>query len=83
MKSAVRPSIGRIVIYVPLPEDEFEATEYPAIIVKTCDNGKDELNLSVFTDVSNHLGNTHVHVAIDVPFSDENEAGTWHWPPRV
>lgn len=83
MKSQIKPSVGRIVIYV-VPETEVAlnngALEAPAIIVRTWeDTGyqNDEVNLKVFKD---YLENTW---ATSVPYSEINEPGTWHWPPRT
>jgi len=82
-KSTIKPSIGRIVIFV-LPEEKVKennnATEAPAVIVRTWENTgyeNDECNLKVFTDGENNLW------ASSVPYSEANEPNSWHWPPRV
>ncbi len=83
--SLIKPSVGRIVRYVPrndqalLPESNNGATVLPAIVVKTWENTSyenDEINLKVFTD-----GDTDAWVT-SVPYSETKEPRTWHWPPR-
>ncbi len=82
-KSPQKPSIGRIVMYVPEPgsyESYNSATLVPAIVLRpveeTCyDN--DEVNLKVFVDGPE----TTWHTA--VPYDPDKSPRSWHWPERV
>lgn len=82
-KSMVKPSQGRVVIYV-WPEHKKEGNNHgdtsPAVIVRTWEDTSyqnDECNLKVLSDGENNLWVT------SVPYSETNEPNTWHWPPRV
>jgi len=82
-KSPIIPSIGRVVIYVPV-ENSVETSNYakevPAIVVRTWENTSyenTEVNLRVLTD------GPEVTWQTSVPYSETNEPGTWHWPVKV
>lgn len=83
--SEQRPSIGRIVAYVPQEHDyqakSNGAKEVPAIIVRTWEENdnyqNDEVNLRVFTDGEETLWRT------SVPYDADGAPGTWHWPTKV
>jgi len=84
MESAVKPTIGRTVIFV-WPVDKRvlhnnNAEESPAVIVRTWENSSyenSEVNLKVLADGPNDEWVT------SVPYSETNEPGTWHWPAKV
>jgi hypothetical protein len=79
-----KPSIARIVIYVPHPsrvEAIANATEVPAIISHVFEPKPEQedlgiVNLHVFT---NGAGVTFVQ---GVWYDKEKKPGTWHWPER-
>jgi len=82
-KSTIKPSVGRIVIYVwPAERREKKnngAETSPAIIVRTWEETSyenDECNLKVLSDGENDEWQT------SVPYSESNIPDTWHWPPR-
>lgn len=82
MKSEVKPTAGRIVVYV-WPEEEKQnnngAETSPAIIVRTWEETSyenDECNLKVFADGASDVW------ATSVPYSEGKEPRTWHWPAR-
>lgn len=83
MKSPQKPSIGRIVVYVPEEisvESSNGAKEVPAIIARTWeDTGyqNDECNLRVLCD------GREVTWQTSVPYSEGGEPRTWHWPAKV
>ena len=75
---AVKPTIGRIVHYVPeenSPEASNYAKEVPAIVVAVWGEGA-LVNLKVFTD-----GPTDTWVP-SAHYSESKESRTWHWPER-
>ena len=81
-KSTVKPSAGRVVIYV-WPEDARKENNNgetsPAVIVRTWEDTSyenDECNLKVLADGEKDVW------ATSVPYSETNELRTWHWPPR-
>ena len=81
-KSAVKPTIGRVVIYV-WPEEEIKKNNFtpvsPAVIVNTFEHTSyenSEVNLKVLSDGVNNVW------ATSVPYSETKEPSTWHWPPR-
>ncbi|WP_080058282.1 hypothetical protein [Spirosoma aerolatum] len=75
---AVKPTIGRIVHYVPF-EKSIEANNYvkevPAIVTNVFGEGA-LVNMKVFTDGIYDTWRTSVH------YSEGKEPGTWHWPER-
>jgi hypothetical protein len=82
-KSAVKPTVGRIVIYV-WPEEmtvlNNHAAASPAVIVRTWEDTSyedDEVNLKVLADGERDLWQT------SVPYSETKEPFTWHWPDRA
>lgn len=87
MKSPKSYSVGRVVLFVPRPaqpgSDSPESfggnasSPLPAIIVATWENTgyeNDEVNLKVFTDAPKNAWQT------SVPYSEDKEPYTWHWP---
>ena len=83
-KAEQKPSVGRIVMFVP-KEDDVHAKHngaeiLPAVVVRTWEHTSyenDEINLKVFTDGLNDVWRT------SVPYDSEKSPGTWHWPERV
>ena len=79
-KSAVKPTIGRVVIFVPKEgESHNGAVLLPATIVRTWENTSyenDEVNLKIHTDGPTDEWKT------SVPYSETKEPDTWHWPIR-
>ena len=76
-----KPSVGRIVMYVPpegdVPERHNGAEILPAIVVRTWPDSSyqnDEINLKVFTDGDSDTWRT------SVPHSSDKEPNSWHWP---
>lgn len=85
MKSNVKPSIGRVVIYVwgDDPQDKVDHNNHadvsPAIVVRTWGNTayeNDEVNLRILADGQS------VQWKTSVPYSETKEPNTWHWPER-
>lgn len=74
----MKPTLGRIVIYMFLPEERGpftnRANEAAAIVVRDW-NFDGLVNLKVLVDGPIDLWKTSIHEG-DAP-------GTWHWPPRV
>lgn len=80
-KSHIKPSIGRIVRFVPSESDDESrnngAKLLPAVIVRTWEDTSyenDELNLKVLTDGAVDTWRT------SVPYSAEMKPYSWHWP---
>jgi hypothetical protein len=72
----MKPSIGRIVIFVPPqacvgPES---LDRYPALITKV--NEDESVELTTF-------GPNSLYYQHSVKHSEGPESGCWHWPPRV
>lgn len=81
--SLVKPTVGRIVRYVPetgSPEAHNSAPVTAAVVVRTWPEisgyKNDEVNLKVLTDGPQDTWKT------SVPYSEYKEPRTWHWPPR-
>lgn len=83
----MKPTIGRIVHYVPTSEiarkihglggpSNIPGYRIAAVIVGTHDN--DACNLTLFPDVA-----TDLMYLPTVPFSTGNQPGTWNWPERI
>lgn len=78
----MKPSIGRIVIYKPTPNDKGQSSSedgFPAVITRvwsdTC------VNLQVLRDFDTPIAVTSVEAAPDrIEPAPER---TWYWPPRV
>lgn len=69
---------GRMVHYVAYgtPGGEYEAGAHRAAIITEVKDGFHEVGLCV-------LNPTGMHFAQDVPYSADNEPGTWHWIERA
>ena len=85
MKPAMKPTSGRVVIYV-WPEDETKNNNNgktsPAVVVNAWEDNEtyqDEgkVNLKVLADGPDNPW------ATSVPYSETGEPRTWHWPARV
>ena len=84
----MRPSLGRIVLYV-LPGGVNVGKVRPAMIVHVETDVVVHLRVfldweddpKVFTSGDTTLG--HLPIARSVGFSGEKKPGTWHWPERV
>ena len=75
----VKPTIGRIVHFVPPNDTCIEASnhtkEVPAIVTNVFGEGA-LVNLKVFTDGIYDTWRTSVH------YSESKEPFSWHWPER-
>jgi len=87
----MKPSIGRIVIFVEQSHLERE-TNQPAVAkaaIVSAVNEDGTVDLHVFQPVTSatHRGSPYSPVTAvgRVPFSeiDTKSPGSWHWPPRV
>lgn len=83
-KTEQKPSVGRIVMFVPNEDDQEtrhnQAEILPAVVVRTWEDTSyenDEVNLKVLTDGPADTWRT------SVPYNSEKKPGTWHWPERV
>jgi hypothetical protein len=85
--SGGRPTVGRIVHYLPTPDERIDnpsfgskGQPYPAIITHVHESG--EVNLHIYNDPTWMVGR---FMKARVPRSQEPlpTAGTWQWPPRV
>ena len=72
------PSVGRIVHYVSYgtPGGEYPSVCRAAIVTEVLTPSTQDVSLCV-------LNPTGQFFNINVPYSEDNEGGTWHWPERV
>lgn len=71
------PGIGRIVHYV-LTKGPSEG-ESRAAIITFAEEGSDKISLTAFP-AADRDGMGATFSAFNVPFSENREPGTWHWP---
>lgn len=81
-----KPSVGRIVHFVPPQECTAPATLafYPAIITQV--NEKPPVGIRMEPIVTCELatfGPNSLYFQHGIPFSEEPKPGHWNWPPRV
>jgi hypothetical protein len=87
----MKPTIGRVVIYQPTPDDQGQSSStegFPAVITRvwtdTC------VNLQVLRDFDTPIAITSVEKMPDPVVGDGSEQAqqlplprSWRWPPRI
>jgi len=81
----MKPSIGRIVVYVEKHQLDDEPIEKAAIISGVNENGSVDLHVFQPVTSSAHRGSPYTPVTSvgRITFSEGKNPGCWHWPPRV
>ncbi len=74
-------SEGRVVHYV-LDSGPYRGQHRAALIVRVWNPGTGMVNLTVFPDWDNDHASTGMFWATSVPYSEEHEERSWHWPER-
>lgn len=94
MKSAIQPTIGRIVLYTPIKSTEhlfgrLDKQKYPAIIVSVA-TGETRVDNEIVEAESVSMINVKVFTNMDndvlvrnICYSEEPKEGCWSWLPRV